>query len=134
MDKQFVTDDIAIKLYEKGYTSDNQCLGFYYYDGSINKYRLVYDESSEGYSKTINAPLWQQVIDWFAEVHHIDIEPIMNWRWKDDNEDDAIRVYSYNILKQVGTRIEYLTTTKNGLYNTRAKAIEEAIKKALTII
>lgn len=71
MENQFVSSEIAFKLKEKGFLND--CLGFYYYDGSFQKYRLVYNESSDEWVKTINAPLWQQVIDWFRTEHNIDI-------------------------------------------------------------
>lgn len=71
MENQFVSVEIALKLKEKGFIND--CLGFYYYDGSFQKYRLVYNESSDEWVNPINAPLYQQVIDWLREEHNIDI-------------------------------------------------------------
>lgn len=69
MDKQFVPIDIALELKQLGF--QDECLGFYYYDGSFKSYRLVYDESSSDYLDVVPAPLWQQVVDWFIEKHNI---------------------------------------------------------------
>ena len=126
MEEQFVLFDTAFSLKEKGFLYD--CLGFYYYDGSLQKHKLIYNESSDEYWTSINAPLYQQVVDWFAGLYHLDIETIMNWRWKDENEDEAIRVYSYVILKQIGTRIEHLSG-KTGVFKTKREAIENHTKR-----
>lgn len=75
MEEQFVTYEIALKLKELGF--DEECLG-YYSNGMQDVYFKFFnnDEDSkflEQNYKDFNAPLWQQVFDWFREKHKINI-------------------------------------------------------------
>ena len=81
MKKQFVTYEIALKLKELGF--DEECLVYFNND----KYRDLICTCENGmdgdftvhhYSGDVNAPLWQQVIDWFDNkniIIGIDINP-----------------------------------------------------------
>lgn len=109
MKEQFVPIEIASKLKEKGFCDD--CLGFYYYDGSFQKYCLVYNESSDEWFKTINAPLWQQVFDWLREKYNIHITIYKSGE-----------SYAFDIG-------DYSTGFNNVSYEEiRLKAIEKALK------
>ena len=67
MEKEFVTYEIALALKELGF--DEECfnvydeLGFIQDEKEMDKLNLI----------KLNAPLWQQVIDWFRENRDIDI-------------------------------------------------------------
>ena len=81
MKEQFVTYEIALKLKELGF--DEECLAYFNND----KYRDLICTCENGmdgdftvhhYSGDVNAPLWQQVIDWFDNkniIIGIDINP-----------------------------------------------------------
>lgn len=72
MEKLFVSYEIAKTLKEIEYI--DECLGFYYFDGSFKKWILEIKDNSDGYVTMIPAPLYQQVIDWFREKHKIYID------------------------------------------------------------
>lgn len=73
MKKQFVSFDLAIKLRTLGYT--NPCMGMFYIK---NKEFHKTDYSRSNLVKTnsilVDAPLWQEVIDWLRITHNIIIE------------------------------------------------------------
>ena len=81
MEEEFVTYEIALKLKELGF--DEECLAYFNND----KYRDLICTCENGmdgdftvhhYSGDVNAPLWQQVIDWFDNkniIIGIDINP-----------------------------------------------------------
>jgi hypothetical protein len=77
MKEQFVTYNIALKLKEIGYckiTRFGSLTSLYTKDGKHTfyaNYGVMYSGLSDGY---INAPLWQEVIDWFREKHNITID------------------------------------------------------------
>ena len=81
MEKQFVTYEIALKLKELGF--DEKCFGFWYVSQINNScielrhgmciFKSTSIELSK-YPKNVLAPLWQQVIDWFRDKHHTNIE------------------------------------------------------------
>lgn len=74
MKERFVTYDIALIVRELGF--DEPCFGYF----DISTKVLYFADKSEYYlskqlpSIIIAAPLWQQVIDWFREEHHIIIK------------------------------------------------------------
>ena len=67
LEEQFVTYEIALKLKELGF--DEKCfkvydeLGFIQDEKEMDELNLI----------KLNAPLWQQVIDWFREKYNIHI-------------------------------------------------------------
>jgi len=130
MEKEFVNYEIALILKEKGFMEE--CFGFYYYDGSFEKYRLVYEESSNDYLNSINAPLWQQVIDWLREKHDLHIEI------GGDNYDfiDKFDCYRYMILKTKFQPTDKLLMEDYCKIYTYSyfKARQVAIEHALTLI
>ena len=72
MKEQFVTYEIALKLKELGF--NESCLGYY----TITNKGLLYPYNMYEYIYRKDflcaAPLWQQVIDWFRDKHHTNIE------------------------------------------------------------
>lgn len=69
----FVPYEIALKLKELGF--GGPCLGYYPY-GSKDVHVVMYLNSSEWKDRDFPmtaAPLYQQVVDWFWEKHHIHI-------------------------------------------------------------
>jgi hypothetical protein len=75
MEKLFVDYATAKQLKEKGF--DEECMG--YYNGeNLQIIALVPLSSLNINNKNIDAPLYQQVIDWFREKHKIHIT-IDNW-------------------------------------------------------
>ena len=73
MNEQFVPYEIAIKLEEKGF--NDVCLGFYRNDTQKLLVNNTFADRAyyEGRVPLIQAPLWQQVIDWLRDNHNIDI-------------------------------------------------------------
>jgi hypothetical protein len=78
MEKQFVTYEIALKLKELGF--DEECLGYFHskelslYPTQFHPYHLGKNSEEILYNTDCTAPLWQQVIDWFRDKHHTNIE------------------------------------------------------------
>ena len=91
MKNQFVTYEIADKLYDLGFKES--CFG--YYDSNEADKTRVFGKPSitlNGYydnknytgvkSELIAAPLWQQVIDWLFSKHNIKIVEALNTGWE----------------------------------------------------
>ena len=78
MKEQFCTYEIALQL--KEFEFDEPCFGFYVSNVVGHAFTLIqngigYKTNSELTGKThISAPLWQQVIDWFRNLHGVIIE------------------------------------------------------------
>lgn len=77
MKKQFVTYEIALKLKELGF--DEPCIcGYNSYGALKNNLAMTHGElsdyiSTDKYDVKVNAPLYQQVIDWFREKYNLNI-------------------------------------------------------------
>jgi hypothetical protein len=142
MKEQFVPHELALKLKEKGF--DGKCFCFYRENGQVaegsicfglihNSLEGVYDyeKHQNPIRKTIvAAPLWQQVIDWFAEKHNIDIStpPI----WSGDGRQYSTIIY----LKSTGS-IDSDNENTFHLFpekDTKPEAQLMAIEHALTLI
>lgn len=118
MEKQFVTYQISLKLKELGF--NEPCLGYF----NIETKELIdkkWNQHPNKSSWTINAPLWQQAIDWFETEKHIIVEEHL--------------YYSYN--KQMwgianSNHPDYendiLTTFFKSKYDARKQAILNAIE------
>lgn len=102
MKKQFVTYEIALKLKELGF--DEECLAYFNND----KYRDLICTCENGmdgdftvhhYSGDVNAPLWQQVIDWFIENYNIYIweQPINSFIEDEEELNSCIFIYQRGI-------------------------------------
>jgi hypothetical protein len=78
MQKEFVTYEIAKELKELGF--NEKCMGMYGYE-----FEFVIDESSWRYAQISNdilqAPLWQQVIEWFRnkDIRIYESYPFNTW-------------------------------------------------------
>lgn len=78
MEKQFVTYEIALRLKELGF--DESCFGYYPKQVDAVPSLCVYQEESyfligdEPPIDRIEAPLWQQAIDWLREKDDLNVE------------------------------------------------------------
>lgn len=102
MKEQFVTYEIALKLKELGF--DEECLAYFNND----KYRDLICTCENGmdgdftvhhYSGDVNAPLWQQVIDWLRENYNIYIweQPINSFIDDEEELNSCIFIYQRGI-------------------------------------
>lgn len=126
MKKYFVTYEIALALKELGFDEISRFgseTSLYNSKGEhifYSNYGFMYSGLSDGY---ISAPLWQQVIEWFRNIHNIHIS-IPNYYdgWRID-----IRGFKQNI------DVEY--HSKPGMcLEDYYEAREQAILKAIEII
>ena len=128
MKEQFVTYEIALSLKELGF--DEECLVYFNND----KYRDLICTCENGmdgdftvhhYSGDVNAPLWQQVIDWFRETYKINIliAPIYS------SENLKGYVFNFGLI----TMDNLSEVFKNGKFETFYKAQEQAILKAIEL-
>ena len=65
MKEQFVTYEIALKLKELAF--DEECFGYYSEQYDKTQFLCLYQEEDYFDEIRLEAPLWQQVIDWFDE-------------------------------------------------------------------
>ena len=102
MKEQFVTYEIALALKELGF--DEECLAYFNND----KYRDLICTCENGmdgdftihhYSGDVNAPLWQQVIDWLRENYNIYIweQPINSFIDDEEELNSCIFIYQRGI-------------------------------------
>lgn len=115
MDKQFVTYELAVGLRDIGF--DERCFGFYWMDTR----GLVYDNAiGMHHGVHIQAPLWQQVIEWFKVNHDIHIQP--NYR---QNIFGAAMFYEYLVHHKVDGDWKQTSISAE---NPIVIAVHEAIK------
>jgi hypothetical protein len=74
MEELFVPFEIALELKEKGFKRD--CFGYYYSTKLIFNETLI--RKSDLPFEGIMAPMYQQVVDWLREDHHIIISVNFN--------------------------------------------------------
>lgn len=120
----FVPYELALKLKEKGF--DERCFGHYVEPCLIHliNEEALFVETSTLKDKDfviINAPLYQQVIDWFREKHTIHVAA------------SSFTVYNgrYGYQYERGGRTSSGWTPHfegNSYYEALDKAIEEALK------
>lgn len=138
MKEQFVTSDIALKLKEKGF--NNICFGYYDTDGDLYlPFKLDTDEDFGYYfgklsDDHIKAPLWQEVIDWFASEYRMEY----SLSFGIDDEDGNNTVWrTFNILILDGGKLESdVLFFEEKLYveNTRELINKHIIPKMLELI
>ena len=132
MKEQFVTYEIALALKELGF--DEECLVYFNND----KYRDLICTCENGmdgdfivhhYSGDVNAPLWQQVIDWFDNkniIIGIDINPGTLF----------YRVHLYKRYYHNPGRLvigEYFLSGEFNNFISKEEAREQAILKAIEL-
>ena len=134
MDELFVSYELALKLKEKGFNLN--CFR-YWNITPFFKVPSLYGSSLDGYSnpyaRIISAPTYQQVTDWFRDVHkiHICADFLPNTKqyattfvpiYFTPKEFDTYKAYHRQ-------RSEYSTTEKfDKYYDALASSIEEALK------
>ena len=123
MKEQFVTYEIALALKELGF--DEECFG--YYSEQHDKTKILYLYQEEDYFDEIRleAPLWQQIIDWLRETYKINIliVPIYS------SENLKGYVFNFGLI----TMDNLSEVFKNGKFETFYKAREQAILKAVEL-
>lgn len=122
MKKLFVPYELALIAKEKGF--NEECFGFHETKSTITFFDTEYGSIKEPKEKdglSINAPLYQQLIDWFRESYHIIIQIDAHYNPRVSN-DSAI--FSSWITQ---TKEEYRKTSNN-YYDVLNKALEEAFK------
>jgi hypothetical protein len=145
MKKQFCTYEISLKLKELGF--DEKCMATYMLHacGDVNpfEYNLDYatkvqlhhglcSKNSDYINDWIAAPLWQQVIDWFRDVHNLEINVFKSIiKCYHDNE-LALPHYCFDIEDafQYSDDYIYQSIDHDLKYHTYQEAREAAILKA----
>ena len=130
MKEQFVTYEIALVLKELGF--NEECFGYFKTDKNLHEF---YGSSEQVIDCNIQAPLWQQVIDWLREKHNIYLtiyNPLLYNSYYPDSK------YGFDC------EIEFLTKNNNVAstlisnndsgFETYYEVREQAINKAIEII
>ena len=141
MKGQFVPYEIALKLKEKGF--DEPCFGYYTQYTGIEENHLSYvsNRISENHNSNITtphwyvgvdvtAPLWQQVIDWLAETHNIDISTPPFWCGDGRQYSPIVYLKSTGSIDSDNENTFHLFPEKD----TKQEAQLMAIEHALTLI
>jgi len=122
MKNLFIPYELAVIAKEKGF--NEPCFGFY-----TEEYKeLIFSQpkihlSNSLPTKPLNAPMYQQIVDWFREKHNIEVSVKS---WKNEGDGKVIYVYSNKILGLPSTfRFDFKSEL---YYETLNKAIEEAFK------
>ena len=118
MKEQFVTYEIALKLKELGF--DEKCFGYYSEQHDKTKLLCLYQEEDYFDEIRLEAPLWQQVIDWLREKYNLYISIEANFSKK--------RWYFV-----VGNLWEYNSGSFFDDFKTHYEAKEQAILKAIEL-
>jgi hypothetical protein len=115
MKNLFISYELALKLKDKGFYEP--CFSKYYESGKLSD-SLSY--LNHNYIKQINAPLYQQVVDWFIEKHKIFIMiyPRDKWNYMVQGIDESISCSGESFH---GEKFE-------SYHEALEKAIEEALK------
>lgn len=112
----FVPYKLALKLKEKGF--DEPCLAHWKWSPKFSEgvlYRLKFSCTDKSNAHRCQAPLYQQVIDWFREKHSIFISP--------ENRNEHLIVRGWNRKTN-----EHFIGDSNEPREANHKAIEEALK------
>ena len=119
MKKEFVPYDLSLQLKEMGFK--DKCFGFYY----DKKFIYTHELSPIVGDGVVDAPLWQQVFDWFRYVMLLDnfITPY----WFIDGE-YKVKKYIYSI--EPSNRFDEYFDCE---YDTYEEARLECLKKLLSI-
>lgn len=128
MKKQFVTYEIALKLKELGF--DEECFGYYSKQHDDSYFLCIYQQEDEYSKERLEAPLWQQVIDWFREKHDIIInifyeKDVLGWK----GYNRCYFIITFNTLVTFDSRGEF----RNIFYNNSDYTKETAILKAIEV-
>ena len=120
MEKQFCTIEITKSLEELGF--DEECLWYWnIYNHKEPELLEFIDEFSEDY---LNAPLWQQAIDWFREKHHLYIQVVIN----QIDDDSLFPFYFYIVNMDTKLIVDLLSNYIDDYYDAREQAILKAIE------
>lgn len=122
MNKEFVPYDLSLQLKEMGFK--DKCFGFYY----DKKFIYTHELSPIVGDGVVDAPLWQQVFDWFRYVMLLDnfITPY----WFIDGE-YKVKKYIYSI--EPSNRFDEYFDCDSDQYDTYEEARLECLKKLLSI-
>ena len=99
MEQLFIPYEIAKLLKQKGF--EWNCFGYWIKSKNSNKAQLTIGDNFN--EEEIDAPLYQQVVDWFREKHSFWIQ--ITWYWKDYKNSDEI-LWSASI-ENIGNKGEF---------------------------
>lgn len=122
MKKEFLPYDLSLQLKEMGFK--DKCFGFYY----DKKFIYTHELSPIVGDGVVDAPLWQQVFDWFRYVMLLDsfITPY----WFIDGE-YKVKKYTYSI--EPSNRFDEYFDCDSDQYDTYEEARLECLKKLISI-
>ena len=124
MNKEFVPYEQALALKELG--AYIECFGFYWFNGSSNKWILETKEYESDYTKTISAPTFSQIFRWFREKYKIfgcvDLHVCTPAHWYIRIDDIIKNDYVYH------------SEDENVKYNTYEEAELECLKNLIQIV
>lgn len=132
MEKQFCTYEIAFKLKQLGFNED--CFGYYAEQSCGTPSLCIYQQENDSCHAEFNsqkqteAPLWQQVIDWFREKFYMELSIQF-----DDNSNKYYYFLHTNIRECCSNRICSLSNSTNRIFNTYLDVREAVILKALEL-
>lgn len=129
MENLFVSYKIALKLKELGFNVE--CLAYYNKYKDLYFYNVLPDNQSVSIYETCDAPLYQQVVDWFREKYKLIINIHIDEEYSIINNlkywyaiDSYFEIQNKKILNE-GVKEE---DNFESYYNAADKAIEEAFK------
>jgi hypothetical protein len=129
MVKQFVTYEIALKLKELGF--NEECLAVFQIP--YKKLTITGNSNVKLKMETINAPLYQQVIDWFREKHKYSVSIHVD----EDNSTPSDIKYWYCIdsfFEVPNNKIVREGIEEVDNFSSFEEAREQAILKAIELI
>lgn len=126
MEEEFVPYELALELKELGF--DEPCIQFYYKSGTLNNSVATYGFKNWNFDNGhLNAPLYQQVFDWFRRVYDYEYRIVK-----------AGETYFYEIdnTKPFFERLEgeLLDMQSGWIYKTYEEARLECLKKLIEIV
>ena len=122
MEKEFCTIEITKSLEELGF--DEECLWYWnIYNHKEPELLEFIDEFSEDY---LNAPLWQQAIDWFREKYKLHINIL------GDGFNGEFKGYYYSITEE-GWINWYESIDSGKWYDDYKECQKQAILKAIEL-
>lgn len=97
MKQLFLPYELAVIAKEKGF--DEECFGYYLQE-------ILHIKPKYGFGNILNAPLYQQIVDWFREKHNIWIyitfgsEYLSVWKIKGNGNKEGYEVDYYKAFNK----------------------------------
>lgn len=131
MKTQFATYPITVALTELGF-DEFETFGWYIKEDTLNFGKTLHTFDDRGFyfnpKYCIEAPLWQQVIEWFRKNHQIIIEIYGYHRFNSAHEVVTI-IWNFTLWDKKGKDI-----SSHKYYNSYEEAREAAILEVITLL